>query len=242
MVAGIIAVVSQFIEAFGVAKTIGTIIAAVLVGTGVVYGPQILNALSSTPNALTILTHIQNEANLDTVRANYTIQVSSGIIDGNFGTLSYNGEYRGDGEIIAGIDLGLLTQSDIEYNQNPATLNIKLPPPQFTICAITNFQQISSSITLFPADWDILYRLASVDAYNSLTEQGVENGLLEQAEQEAGRILTEMLLGKFPEIAPEAISITYATMNRGQNSDTSCTPVFPQGWCKEDRNHSWIHC
>jgi hypothetical protein len=237
---GIFALASRFSDIIGLGTTIGRIVAFALVGTGIVATVQVLNPSSQIPNALTILTHIQNETHLDTVRANYTIQVSSGIIDGNFGTLSFNGEYRGDGEIIAGIDLAQLSENDIFMNDSGG-ISIHLPPPQFTICAITNFQQVSSSITLFPADWDILYRLASVDAYASLTERGISDGLLENAEQEAGVTLAGML-SNFLKIETEDITIIYATENRGSGSDTSCTPAFPEGWCKEDRNFSWIHC
>lgn len=226
-------------EAIFVTKiSVKAIVTVSIFVSGLVATTVVLNPNSRIPNALTLLTQIQETANLDTIQATYTVQVSAGIISGPSGIYSYSGTYEGDGEITAGIDLSDLSEDDIQVSWNRITLH--LPPPKFTNCVITNFQRTSRSVTLFVgANWNMLYRLATIDAYYSLTEQGLQNQLLEDAEQVAGDILVD-ILSNATNIREENITIIYAEENRGANSDSDCEPDFPAGWGKEDYNNAWL--
>jgi hypothetical protein len=210
---------------------IGVFVSGMTIG---VVGAAIINSNSAVPNATALLKSIQETATLVTERATYDIHVSAGIIDGFKGANSYSGEFTGIGEIHTGIDLSEMTQDHITFTDNSYT--IQLPPAKFTTCVLSNFSQISHSATLFSVDWKWLYELATIDAYYATTEQGVEAGLLDLAEQKAGEIVSSIVFN----LTGKEATILYTQEGRGEGSDIRCTPPFPEGWGKEDLNYNWV--
>ncbi len=216
-------------------EILGGIFLIFVAGLGLgVAGAAVINANSAVPNADSLLRSIQDTATLVTEKATYDVYVSSGIIDGFKGANSYSGEFTGTGEIHAGIDFSDMTTENIHYENG--VYNIQIPPPKFTTCVLSNFKQISRSATLFLVDWNRLYDLATIDAYNSVTEQGVEGKLLDLAETKAGDVLVNLV----SDLTGKNTEITYSQEGRGEKSDPRCTPDFPNGWGKEDLNYNWI--
>lgn len=230
-------IISSFIEAISIGQFIGGLLIATVIPTVVIYDIE-----TRIPNASVLLTAINEQAYLDTIQAEYRLVVSAGIIDGPNGIYSYSGNYAGDGEITAGIDLSEIEEDDIIVSRTFTSRSIVLnvPPPKFTNCVITNFQRTSRRVTLFVgANWSMLYNLATVDGYYALTDTGLANNLLEQAEEEAGEILAG-ILSETTKIPLENITINYAVENRGADSDSDCEPAFPLGWGKEDVHYAWV--
>ena len=236
-----LSLIGSFKEAIGIGKFIGIVIGTTLSAT-VIPTVVIYNVQSKIPNATVLLTAIHEQAYLDTIQAEYEIHVSAGIISGPNGIYSYSGTYAGDGEITAGIDLSEIEENDIIIERNflERSIILNMPPPKFTNCVITNFQRTSRSITLFVgANWSTLYNLATVDGYYALTDMGLADNLLNQAEVEAFEVLRD-ILSSATNIPSENINALYATENRGAGSDSDCEPDFPPGWGKEDVNYAWV--
>lgn len=235
-------VISSFKEAIGLGKFIGYFLGIAITTTVASIPVVVIYNETRVPNVSVLLTAIHEQAYLDTIQAEYDIVVSAGIIDGPRGIYSYSGNYAGDGEITAGIDLSDIEEGDIVIEGNfwDRSITLNVPPPKFTNCVITNFQRTSRSVTLFVgASWTTLYNLATVDGYYALTDMGLADNLLEQAEEEAGEILAG-ILSNATSVPLENITINYATENRGVESDSDCEPAFPPGWGKEDVNYAWM--
>ncbi|MCB9455643.1 MAG: DUF4230 domain-containing protein [Anaerolineaceae bacterium] len=195
---------------------------------------SVLSPQSPVPNAAAILRSIQDTALLVTEIAFYDVHVKSGIIDGFAGANTYSGEFRGTGEIHAGIDLTDMAEGDIVFKNG--TFEITVPAPKFTTCILTDFRQTWQSLVLFQPDWNRLREFASVDAYNAMTYQGVIGGLLDLAEQKAGDIISDIVHNT----TGLDVILHFSEAGRGDKSDPRCTPAFPPGWGKEDASYFWV--
>jgi hypothetical protein len=195
---------------------------------------SVISPHSPVPNAAAILRSIQETALLITEQATYDIHVKSGIIEGFAGANTYSGEFRGTGEIHAGVDLADMTEENIVFKDG--VFEIIVPPPKFTTCVLSDFRQTWQSPVLFLADWNRLRGFATIDAYDAMTYQGVIGGLLDLAEQRAGDVIADIVHNT----TTMEVVLHFSEVGRGEKSDPRCTPSFPPGWGKEDVNYFWV--
>jgi len=117
---------------------------------------------------------------------NIKVEIHQGFLDSGY----YSANHIIIGAIDAGIDFEKIGEGAIELRDDVYT--ITLPAPMITSCRIEYIDQNQHSLTLLPADWDMVRQIAQAEALDKFAQSRIEQGILERAVEEA-----EFRIGEF---------------------------------------------
>lgn len=184
----------------------------------------------------TILNGIRGFGQLVTVavevaKADIRVEVNEGFL--NYG--HYSASHVAVGVIEAGIDFTAIGETNVRLDSANDIYHITLPPPLITSCRIEYIDQYSASVTLLPADWDIIRQLAQFEALIEFERDALEGGILERAGEEAA-----LRIGDFiSSITGKTANVKYHEISSDGSSPQSCQPERPSGWMKEEGDSGW---
>jgi len=187
--------------------------------------PPTANIVSSR----TIVHSLQGLGQLVTVssevaKADIQVSVNEGFLNAG----SYSAKHVAVGVIEAGIDIATTNKDHVSYDSTANTYTLRLPSPNITSCRIEHIDQYGGSLTILPADWDLLRQLAQHDAINQFAQDMIEGGILERAKEEAA-----LRLGDFiGALTGSQAHIEYEASDGEAKLPPSCQPDPPSGWGK----------
>ena len=187
--------------------------------------PPTVNIISSR----TIIHSLQGLGQLVTVssevaKADIQVSVNEGFLNAG----SYSAKHVAVGVIEAGIDIATRDKDHVSYDSTSNTYTLRLPPPNITSCRIEHIDQYGGSLTILPADWDLLRQLAQHDAIKQFAQDMIEGGILERAKDE-----TTLRMGNFIRaLTGSQAHIEYEEGDGEANLPPSCQPDPPSGWVK----------
>lgn len=187
--------------------------------------PSTVNVVSSR----TIVHSLQGLGQLVTVssevaKADIQVSVNEGFLNAG----SYSAKHVAVGVIEAGIDIAARDKDHVSYDSTANTYTLRLPPPNITSCRIEHIDQYGGSLTILPADWDLLRQLAQHDAIKQFAQDMIEGGILERAKEE-----TTLRMGNFIRaLTGSQAHIEYEELDGEAKLPPSCQPDPPSGWVK----------
>lgn len=193
--------------------------------------PAAVNIVSSR----TIVHSLQGLGQLVTVssevaKADIQVSVNEGFLNAG----SYSAKHVAVGVIEAGIDISTTNKDHVSYDSTTNTYTLRLPPPNITSCRIEHIDQYGGSLTLLPADWDLLRQLAQHDAIVQFAQDMIENGILERAKEEATLRLGDFIRA----LTGSQAHIEYEEGDGEAKLPPSCQPNPPAGW-KKGEDGAW---
>ena len=187
--------------------------------------PPTANIVSSQ----TIVHSLQGLGQLVTVssevaKADIQVSVNEGFLNAG----SYSAKHVAVGVIEAGIDIATTDKDHVSYDSAANAYTLRLPSPNITSCRIEHIDQYGGSLTILPADWDLLRQLAQHDAIVQFAQDMIEGGILERAKEEAA-----LRLGDFiGALTGSQAHIEYEASDGEAKLPPSCQPDPPAGWVK----------
>lgn len=186
-----------------------------------------------TRSTLTIINSIQAMGQLVTVKNE--VETTDLLIDikrGLFNLGGYSANHIAVGAIEAGIDFDAIDEDSLRFEND--TYFITLPAAIITSCRIEYIDQNRYSLTLLPADWDLVRQIAHAEALAQFVPEMLENGILERAEEEAA-----LRIGNFARaITGKQAHVEFAAHTGELELPESCQPIAPSGWYK-DESSAW---
>ena len=158
------------------------------------------------------------------------VEVNEGFLNAGY----YSASHAVIAAIEAGIDFSEIDQDSVSFHSTQDSFDLTLPPPTITSCRVEYIDQYSGSLTLLPADWDVIRQLAQYDAILIFVEELVEGGILYRAENETTDRISEFVSA----LTGKSTHILYEARVGELELPGSCTPDFPEGW-KKDQNGAW---
>ncbi|MCK6577296.1 MAG: DUF4230 domain-containing protein [Anaerolineae bacterium] len=163
-------------------------------------------------------------------KADVEITVGQGVLN----ACGFSANHVVQGTVEAGIDLTLIGETDLAYDEQNDRYVLIVPAPQLTSCRIDYIRQYDRSMTTCAVDWDEARLLANYESLVEFRDDAIEGGILIRAEQEARLVLgnfIRLLTGKPVEIVFEPSSETV--------QPPSCSPDTPAGWRFNPQNRHW---
>ena len=184
----------------------------------------------------TILNGIRGFGQLVTVavevaKADIRVEVNEGFL--NYG--HYSASHVAVGVIEAGIDFTAIGESNIRFDRANEIYHVSLPSPLLTSCRIEYIDQYGASLTLLPADWDIIRQLAQFQALTEFSDDALEGGILERAGEEAALRIGDFISA----ITAVTADVIFQENDSYASSPQSCLPEPPQGWLKKEGESGW---
>lgn len=168
---------------------------------------------------------------VEVAKADIRVEVNEGFL--NYG--HYSASHVAVGVIEAGIDITAIGETNIRFDGAKDVYHISLPPPLITSCRIEYIDQYGASLTLLPADWDVIRQLAQFDAQAEFTRDALESGILERAGEEAA-----LRIGDFVSaITGKPAIVDSLDFNSDASWSQSCEPEPPKGWTKKEGESGW---
>ena len=144
----------------------------------------------------------------------------------------YSASHIAIGAIDAGINFEEIGEDAIELRNDVYT--IRLPAPTITSCRIEYIDQNQYSLTLLPADWDMVRQIAQAEALDKFAQSMIEQGILERAAEEA-----EFRIGEFvANLTGLTSSFEFENSSGEPVLPDSCIPIAPAGW-EKDADGGW---
>jgi hypothetical protein len=147
----------------------------------------LLGSIRSTINVESVLTDVQQLAQLTSIRYTYENRITAAREVPALLAIAYGQELTMDavGYVNAGVDLSTMTTDDITVTNG--VLLVVLPPVQLQDCFFNeNLSQIveqrSAMFAQYPEDLQIAARRIAIDRFRS---RALENGILEDARAQA---------------------------------------------------------
>ena len=193
--------------------------------------PPTANIVSSR----TIVHSLQGLGQLVTVssevaKAGIQVSVNEGFLNAGY----YSASHMAVGVVEAGIDITAADRDDVSYDAAANTYTLRLPTPNITSCRIEHIDQYGGSLTLLPVDWDVIRQLAQHDAIRQFTQDMIERGILERAQEEAS-----LRVGNFiSALTGGQAHIEYKETDAPPKPPPSCQPDPPRGW-EKDEDGAW---
>lgn len=160
--------------------------------------------------------------------SNIEVEIHQGFLNSGY----YSASHIAIGAIDAGIDFQEIDEDAIEVRDDE--YNISLPAPMITSCRIEYIDQNQHSLTLLPADWDMVRQIAHAEALEQFARSMIEEGILERAAEEA-----EFRIGEFVKnLTGLKSEFTFKKRSGELELPTSCQPIAPSGWVK-DTDGAW---
>lgn len=187
--------------------------------------PPTANIVSSR----TIVYSLQGLGQLVTVssevaKADIQVSVNEGFLNAG----SYSAKHVAVGVIEAGIDIATRDKDHVSYDATANAYTLRLPSPNITSCRIEHIDQYGGSLTILPADWDLLRQLAQHDAIKQFAQDMIEGGILERAKEEAALRLGDFIRA----LTGSQAHIEYEASDGEAKLPPSCQPDPPSGWEK----------
>lgn len=184
----------------------------------------------------TILHGIQDIGQLVTVstevaKADIRVEVHDGFL--NYGY--YSASHVAVAAIEAGIDFAAISEENIRFDAANGSYHVTLPPPTLTSCRIEHIDQYDGSLTILPADWDVIRQLAQVDAINHFVQDLMENGILERAAEESALRMEDFI----SVLTGKQTVIKYQERDGNNYLPQSCLPDPPTGWHRKEGSNGW---
>ena len=153
---------------------------------------------------------------------NIEVEIHQGFLNSGY----YSASHIAIGAIDAGIDFEKIGEDAIELRNDVFT--ITLPAPIITSCRIEYIDQNQHSLTLLPADWDLVRQIAQAEALDKFAQSMIEEGILKRAAEEA-----EIRIGEFVKNLT-GISSNFLFEERSGDPELpdSCNPIPPSSWEK----------
>ncbi|MDE2636371.1 MAG: DUF4230 domain-containing protein [Chloroflexota bacterium] len=168
---------------------------------------------------------------VEVAKADIRVEVNEGFL--NYG--HYSASHVAVGVIEAGIDITAIGQSNVRFDSANDLYHISLPPPLITSCRIEYIDQYGASVTLLPADWDVIRQLAQYEALTEFKRDALESGILERAGEEAALRIGDFIRA----ITGKPANVDSLGATSDESSPQSCEPEPPQGWNKEEGESGW---
>jgi hypothetical protein len=162
-------------------------------------------------------------------KADIEVNVRQGL--GN--ACGFSANHVAQGTIEAGIDLTLLDEKNIRYDETTDTYTLSLATPQLTSCRVDFIRQYDRSTTACSVDWDEARMLANYDAIIDFREDAIASGILTRAEQEANVVLTQ-----FIQLLTQS-KVVIEFNQGGYIIPPSCQPSTPPSWEYDMNNGQW---
>ncbi len=151
------------------------------------------------------------------------------------GMCSHGADYVAQGVIEAGIDFKALDESNVIYDPENQSYTLKLPAPGLTSCRVEYIRQYANSFSLCNPDWDTARILARHEAMSNFIDKVLEDGILEQAEDQS-----TLLLGSFvSSFTGKPVDVTYEKARARTKLPSSCKPYVPRGWSYSQSKGTW---
>ena len=163
-------------------------------------------------------------ATSEVAKADIQVSVNEGFLNAG----SYSAKHVAVGVIEAGIDIATRDKDHVSYDSVANTYTLRLPSPNITSCRIEHIDQYGGSLTILPADWDLLRQLAQHDAVNQFAQDMIEGGILERAKEEAALRLGDFIRA----LTGSQAHIEYEASDGEAKLPPSCQPDPPSGWVK----------
>lgn len=184
----------------------------------------------------TILNGIRGFGQLVTVavevaKADIRVEVNEGFL--NYG--HYRASHVAVGVIEAGIDITAVGEANVRFDIANEIYHVILPPPLITSCRIEYIDQYGASLTLLPADWDVIRQLAQYEALTEFSRDALEGGILARAGEEAALRIGDFISA----ITGKTAVVNYQENASNASSPQSCVPEPPQGWSKKEGESGW---
>lgn len=150
------------------------------------------------------------------------VEIHQGFLNAGY----YSASHIAIGAIDAGIDFEKIGEDAIELRNDVYTMT--LPAPMITSCRIEYIDQNQHSLTLLPADWDMVRQIAQAEALDKFAQNMIKQGILERAAAEA-----EFRIGEFVmNLTGIASNFEFEETNGEPELPDSCKPIPPRGWEK----------
>ena len=184
----------------------------------------------------TIVNSIHGIGKLVTVSAevdktDVRVEISEGFLNAGY----YSASHVAIGVIEAGIEFAAIDEDSISYDGANERYTLTLPPPTITSCRIEYIDQYGGSLTLLPADWDVIRQLAQHDAISLFVQDMIEAGILDRAEEESTLRMEEFVSA----LTGKPTHIKYAGREGESDLPLSCQPETPSGWEKDADTGAW---
>jgi hypothetical protein len=170
-------------------------------------GTQVAQVLQPTPTVIvdpvTIVRQVRSLARLETIQYNVEKVITAEVGQGAFGILFGDRLlFIAHGVVIAGIDLSLLSPEDLRVENN--VLYVQLPEPEIFIATLDNeksyvYDRDRGALTRGDVNLETTARRV---AEQEIRNSALEDGILEQASQNAENYLYRLLLeiGNYDEV------------------------------------------
>ena len=184
----------------------------------------------------TIVNSIHGIGQLVTVSAevdktDVRVEISEGFLNAGY----YSESHVAIGVIEAGIEFAAIDEDSISYDEANDRYTLTLPPPTITSCRIEYIDQYGGSLTLLPADWDVIRQLAQHDAISLFVQDMIEARILDRAEEES-----TLRMGDFVSaMTGKQTQIEFERLNGELELPVSCNPDPPVGWRKDSESGAW---
>ncbi|MCY4537144.1 MAG: DUF4230 domain-containing protein [Chloroflexi bacterium] len=214
--------------------TIALVVIALIVGGFVVGSVQNVRELLFPQTAVKVnspiimVNQIKAIAQLVTVSSdvgttNIDVEIHRGFLNSGY----YSASHIAIGAIDAGINFDEIEEDSIDLRNDVYT--ITLPASIITSCRIEYINQNQYSITLLPADWDLVRQIAESEALDKFAQGMIEEGVLVRAAEEASR-----RIGKFVmDLTGLPANIEFRERSEAPELPDSCKPIPPSGWEKD---------
>ncbi|MBE0698047.1 MAG: DUF4230 domain-containing protein [Anaerolineaceae bacterium] len=169
-------------------------------------GTKVASILNPTPTILpdpiTIIHEIRSLARLETLQYTMEKVITAEEGQGSLGFLFGDKIlFVGHGTVIAGVDLARMRPEDLQVKEK--VLYVRLPPAEIFVVDIDNEKSyVYNRDTGLLTKGDInLERLARVATEKEITKSALEEGILDQAQENAENYLSRLLRGLgYPEV------------------------------------------
>lgn len=139
------------------------------------------------------------------------------------------------GTVEAGVNLELVNDADLTYDEASNTYTLRLPHAQLTSCRIDMVSQYDRS-TSTCGDFDLARELGTAQGIVLLRKQALQEGtILSLAEEKAASVLKERLVGM---IGSSNLEISFTT-TPVEGLPASCTASSPRGWRYDEATGTW---
>ncbi|MBK8020577.1 MAG: DUF4230 domain-containing protein [Chloroflexi bacterium] len=227
----IILLVPTVLTVIGV-TSFGTLISGI--GTALGAGAP-APAVAEVASTTTIVQGIQPLGQLVSISAQLAkADVSVGIGQGVLNACGFRANHVVQGTVEAGIDLTLIKETDLAYDEENDRYMLIVPAPQLTSCRVDYIRQYDRSVTTCNVDWDEARLLANYESLVDFRDDAIEGGILTRAEQE-----TRLVLGNFIRLVTgKPVEIVFAPSDEPVYP-ASCNPDTPAGWRFNPVNGHW---
>lgn len=204
---------------------------------------NLFNSLSAPPEAQitssrTIVNSVQPLGQLVSVSAQLAkADIGVAVSQGPLNACAFSANHVAQGTVEAGIDLTLIDEADVTYDETTDTYTVTLPAPQLTSCRVDYIRQYDRSASVCVIDWDEARLLANYLALTEFRDDAIEGNVLERARRETILVITNFVAV----LTGSNVEVIFAEPEDGVTPlPPSCEPDIPAGWVFDPPTNTWI--